>query len=79
MSSTQKTEDLLHILGIQSSIVWEDAEANRTAFTKRIEELTKANENIDIIVLPEVFTTGFTMNLSKIDSWASRDTLFKSY
>jgi len=41
MSSTQKTEDLLHIVGIQSSIVWEDAEANRTAFTKRIEELTK--------------------------------------
>ena len=75
MSSTQKIEDLLYIVGIQSPIVWEDAEANRTAFTKRIEDLTKANENIDIIVLPEVFTSGFSMNLDSIDSWESGATL----
>jgi predicted amidohydrolase len=75
MSSTQKTEDLLQIVGIQSPIVWEDAEANRIAFTQRIEDLTKENEKIDIVVLPEVFTSGFSMNLDSIDSWESGVTL----
>jgi predicted amidohydrolase len=65
----------LHILGIQSNIVWENHKANRVNFEKQIREGVQKNPETDLVVLPEVFTTGFTMNLSKIDSWESRDTL----
>ena len=65
----------LHLLGIQSTIAWENPEANRLDFEKQIREGVKKFPETDLIVLPEVFTTGFTMNHSKIDSWESRDTL----
>lgn len=65
----------LHLLGIQSDIAWENPEANRLHFEKQIREGVKKFPETDLVVLPEVFTTGFTMNLSKIDSWESRDTL----
>jgi omega-amidase len=48
---------------IQSSLFWEDPEANRKHFSKKIEALGKAS---DLIVLPEMFTTGFTMNPQNI-------------
>ena len=44
---------------IQSSLVWEDAEANRAHFEEKITGIT---ENTELIVLPEMFTTGFSMN-----------------
>ena len=65
----------LHLLGIQSNIVWENPEANRVNFEKQIREGVKNFPETDVVVLPEVLTTGFTMNLSKIDSWESRETL----
>ena len=65
----------LYLLGIQSTIVWENPEANRLHFEKQIRKGVKKFPDTDLLVLPEVFTTGFTMNLSKIDSWESRDTL----
>ena len=65
----------LHILGIQSTIAWENPEANRLHFEKQIREGVMKFSETDLVVLPEVFTTGFTMNLSKIDSWESRETL----
>jgi predicted amidohydrolase len=65
----------LHILGIQSNLVWENPEANRVNFKHKIRSRLLEFPETDLIVLPEVFTTGFTMNLSKIDSWESRKTL----
>jgi omega-amidase len=65
----------LHLVGIQSTIAWENPEANRLHFEKQIREGVKKFPETDLVVLPEVFTTGFTMNLSKIDSWGSRETL----
>ena len=65
----------LHLLGIQSTIAWENPEANRLHFEKQIREGVQKFPETDLVVLPEVFTTGFTMNLSKIDSWESRETL----
>ena len=65
----------LHILGIQSTIAWENPEANTVNFEKQIREGVQKFPETDLVVLPEVFTTGFTMNLSKIDSWESRETL----
>lgn len=43
---------------IQSNLIWEDPAANRRIFEEKINEIT---ENVDLIVLPEMFTTGFTM------------------
>ncbi len=43
---------------IQSNLKWEDPEANRNEFEKQIEK----SADSDLIVLPEMFTTGFTMN-----------------
>ena len=65
----------LYILGIQSTIAWENPEANRLHFEKQIREGVKKFPETDLVVLPEVFTTGFTMNIAKIDSWESRETL----
>ncbi|TLX70528.1 amidohydrolase [Labilibacter sediminis] len=48
---------------IQYDIVWEDVECNIKRLTKIIYELP---ENVDLIVLPEMFCTGFSMNTAKI-------------
>lgn len=44
---------------IQTALFWEDIEANIHLFNQKIDGLT---EKTDLIVLPEMFTTGFTMN-----------------
>ncbi|TNJ44222.1 amidohydrolase [Tamlana fucoidanivorans] len=53
----------LNIAVIQSDLVWENPKANRENFETKILGITKA---VDIIVLPEMFTSGFTMNASKV-------------
>ena len=49
----------LKVTVIQSDLHWESAEANRAMFEEKI---WKIGEPTDMIVLPEMFTTGFTMN-----------------
>ena len=44
---------------IQANLIWENPKANRDIFENKINEI---NESVDLIVLPEMFTTGFTMN-----------------
>ncbi|QBN19056.1 amidohydrolase [Flavobacterium nackdongense] len=44
---------------IQSNLTWENPKANRNLFEEKINTIA---ENVDLIVLPEMFTTGFTMN-----------------
>lgn len=51
----------LIITTIQADLVWENIEVNLTNFDAQLEGLTQS----DIIVLPEMFTTGFTMNTIK--------------
>lgn len=48
---------------IQSNIRWEDKEKNLAHFSKKIAAIDK---NTDIIVLPEMFSTGFSMNSSEL-------------
>jgi predicted amidohydrolase len=43
---------------IQSVLIWENPEANRKYFEEKINTIVG---DIDLIVLPEMFTTGFTM------------------
>ncbi|TRX23449.1 amidohydrolase [Flavobacterium franklandianum] len=44
---------------IQSSLIWENPKANRNHFEEKINAITA---KVDLIVLPEMFSTGFTMN-----------------
>lgn len=53
----------LQIIGIQSDLVWENPTANRNSFEQKIKAMSS---KIDLIVLPEMFTTGFTMNVQAI-------------
>jgi predicted amidohydrolase len=43
---------------VQQPLVWQDAAANRAHFTEALAHLNGAT---DLVVLPEMFTTGFTM------------------
>jgi len=49
----------LKITLIQSALHWESTDANLAMFEEKIWQL---KEQTDIIVLPEMFTTGFSMN-----------------
>jgi omega-amidase len=48
---------------IQSELHWEDIEANLSMFEEKIWQISGST---DVIVLPEMFTTGFTMAASKM-------------
>ena len=52
----------MRIALFQYDIVWEDKQTNLTLIEKQLQQ----NSNFDLLVLPEMFTTGFTMNASKV-------------
>lgn len=49
----------LHVTLVQTELVWEDIPANLALFDARLGALT---EPTNLIVLPEMFSTGFTMS-----------------
>lgn len=49
----------LKVALVQSNLVWENPEQNRRNFASKIAEIT---EPVNLIILPEMFTSGFTMN-----------------
>ncbi len=51
-------EASLTIALVQSHLLWENPIANRSMFEEKIARLST---KVDVIVLPEMFTTGFTM------------------
>ena len=51
--------DQLRCTLIQTELIWEDVNANLQALTEKVLEQT---DKSDLIILPEMFTTGFTMN-----------------
>jgi len=53
----------LRVSLIQQPIVWQDPEANRAHFASAIEPLASRT---DLVVLPETFTTGFTMEVERV-------------
>lgn len=53
---------------LQQDLVWENPQANRMLFENKLSELTKP---CDLVVLPEMFTTGFSMNAA--DLWEEPD------
>ncbi len=48
----------MNIVGIQADLFWENPMKNLAFFEEKINEIPK---NTDLVVLPEMFTTGFTM------------------
>ena len=54
----------LKIALVQTSIIWEDPQANRSHF----EQMMKPINDVDLIVLPEMFSTGFSMTPEHIDT-----------
>ena len=53
----------LSVCSIQAALVWEDVAANLNAFSERISDI---GDNPDLIILPEMFSTGFSMNSSAL-------------
>jgi omega-amidase len=53
----------LNIAAIQTSLIWQNPAENRIKLSKKINSIT---ENVDIIVLPEMFTTGFSMKTGEL-------------
>ena len=53
----------LIITGIQADLIWENPKKNLEYFTQQIENIPATT---DIVVLPEMFATGFSMNTKVI-------------
>lgn len=66
-----KQTTFLKVTVLQTDIVWEDAVANR----KCIEKLVEGQEDTDLFVLPEMFSTGFSMNPVEIAEKEEGETL----
>ncbi len=47
---------------IQSDLIWEDIGQNLKNFDRKIAQVSEAT---DVIILPEMFSTGFTLNVNK--------------
>ncbi len=57
---------------VQSALIWENPGKNRRHFADLLKPLSGS---VDLIVLPEMFTTGFTMNPQHIPAEEGRRTL----
>ncbi len=53
----------LRVALVQSMLHWEDAAANRAMFAEKLRALKGAT---DLVVLPEMFTTGFSMRSAEL-------------
>lgn len=63
MCNFDEIDIFMKVAIIQSDLIWENPSANRNHFEEKINTIT---EKVDLIVLPEMFTTGFTMNPSSV-------------
>jgi predicted amidohydrolase len=60
----------IRITLVQTELYWENPVANRAMMEELLSDVTST----DMIVLPEMFTTGFTMEASKIAELMNQDT-----
>jgi len=56
-------QDILKTVILQVDLAWENREQNLRIFSEKIKEI---NEEVDLIVLPEMFSTGFSMNAAQL-------------
>lgn len=64
-------DDILRVSILQTELVWENPKANREYFSKKISQLPET----DVIVLPEMFPTGFSMNAKNLAEKPQGETL----
>ncbi len=64
--------DALRVVLIQTYLYWQDPEANREHFNAILNDL---GTNADLVILPEMFSTGFTMSPADIDPSEGERTL----
>ena len=62
----------MKIVLIQTNLIWENPKANRNNFEQKINSIP---ENVDLIVLPEMFSTGFSMNPKAIAETMQGETI----
>ncbi|NNC70108.1 MAG: amidohydrolase [Flavobacteriaceae bacterium] len=62
----------LNVALIQSDLIWENPDQNLANFSKKINAIDNA---IDLIILPEMFSTGFTMHPEKVVETMQGDTV----
>lgn len=65
-------QDQLKVTIIQSELIWENPNENRKLFSEKMEAI---KERTNLIILPEMFTTGFTMNASNLAEKEKGETL----
>lgn len=65
-------QEILNIAVFQLDLAWESPSSNRN---KIDEWLQKAHAKTDIVFFPEMFTTGFSMNVSKLAETMNGETL----
>ncbi|MFD1062897.1 amidohydrolase [Winogradskyella litorisediminis] len=64
--------DKLKVALVQTELVWENPTINREQLQKQINSIS---EHVDLIVLPEMFTSGFTMNASNVAETMDGETI----
>jgi omega-amidase len=62
----------MNVALIQTQIFWENPSENRKFFEQKINSI---QEEIDLIVLPEMFTSGFTMNPKSVAEGMGGETI----
>jgi predicted amidohydrolase len=72
MNEMEKKSNQLTIALVQFDIKWEDAASNRTYLSAILKDLP---ESVDLIILPEAFSTGFSMNAQKVAESMSGETV----
>ena len=65
-------ENFLNIALVQTSLIWEDPAANRNRFSEILKDVVPGT---DLIVLPEMFHSGFTMHPEHLDKKEGPETL----
>tara|TARA_R110000868_G_scaffold243402_2_gene499331 strand:+ start:1230 stop:2009 length:780 start_codon:yes stop_codon:yes gene_type:complete len=66
-------QDQLKVALIQCDLVWENPKKNRKHFKEQIDSIPEA---VDMIILPEMFSTGFTMNAENVAETMEGKTVF---
>ena len=65
-------KEILKISVFQFDLAWEDIVANRAKIDRMLEQMPK---DTDVVFLPEMFSTGFTMNVSQVAETMSGETI----
>jgi predicted amidohydrolase len=65
-------QETLNIAAIQANLIWEQPQQNRQHFEAVIDQL---NSDFDLVVLPEMFSTGFTMKPQSVAETMNGETV----